>query len=189
MAKYQQSIRSTIAALPYEKRMAFQRAMHDAQDCPIVPTSELDPTPMLPEGAGDKLTPQQRLAAAALIAGQSFSAAARAAGCGRRTLFKWRQQPVFEAAVNDISREALDVAIVRVRNLMLRATRVLGESMLDRPDAATHAFRVLNSARLWTTAQSSTTPGSKVDPSAAGDSSDAETEPPVDPAEVVPVAT
>ena len=133
------------------KARAARAATLTAQDCPLLPTSDVDATPHLPAEPDDNLTPQQRLAVAALVGGQTFAAAARAAGCGRRTLFDWRQQPAFRRAVDARSHEALDVVVVRMRNLMLRATRVLGEAMLDLPldNGARHAIRVVNSARFW----------------------------------------
>ena len=129
--------------------LALKTAAAVAQDFPLLPTSHTDATPIVGEEPGDNLTPGQRLAVAALVSGETFAAAARAAGVSRRTLYDWRQLPDFTKAVDGRSREALGAAVIRVRNLMLRATRVLGESMLDRDRGGLHAFRVLNSARLW----------------------------------------
>jgi transposase-like protein len=119
-----------------------------SRDFPVLPTSALDRLPSLPPEPEDGLTPQQRLAIGALICGQTFSAAAQAAGVSRRTLYAWRRQPAFARALDDLSREALEATAVRVRNLMLRATRVLADAMLGE-DSFAGAIRVANSARLW----------------------------------------
>ena len=67
-----------------------------------------------------------------------------------RTLYTWRSEPAFAEAVERTSRESLAVVVVRGRNLMLRATRVVGEAMNAERDASpVHAMRVLNSSRLW----------------------------------------
>ena len=134
-------------------------AVQTSHDFPLLPTSATDPLPRLPEEEDDKLSPAQRLAAAELVSGQSSAAAARAAGVSRRTVFTWRQQPDFKRAVDDCSREAMSAVVVRVRNLMLRATRVLSESMTDRDaNRAFHAFRVLNSRHIWSTATAQEAP-------------------------------
>jgi hypothetical protein len=129
---------------------AVRAATRTSQDFPIPPTSEVDALPHVPEEPGDNLTPAKRLAVAALVAGQTFCEAARVAGVNRRTLYEWRQEPAFKSAVERTSRDALDVVVVRVRNLMLRATRVVGEAMnAERESSPVHAMRVLNSPRLW----------------------------------------
>ena len=137
----------------------YERALRDArltsQDFPLLPTSDTNAQPTLELEAGDNLTPAQRLAVAAIISGETFVAAARAANVSRRTLYQWRQTHAFKRAVEGRSREALDVVVIRVRNLMLRATRVLGETLLDEAPgrASASAIRVLNSSRLWAVAR------------------------------------
>ena len=125
--------------------VAFDRA---AQDFPLLPTSLENQSPSLPDEAGDGLSPAQRLAIAAIVAGQTYTTTARAAGVSRRALFTWRQKPEFKHAVDQLSAEALDAAVTRVRNLMLRATRVMSEAMVGH-DGPRAAYRVLNSSRLW----------------------------------------
>lgn len=132
----------------YECEVARQAAARLSQDFPILPTSELDASPILPEEAGDPLTPQQRLAVAALACGQSFTVAAKAANVTRRTLYNWRQTDAFQRTLDQLTCDALTTTATRVRNLMLRATRVLAEGMVG-PDAFGSAMRVANSARLW----------------------------------------
>ena len=129
---------------------AVRAAAAVSRDFPLLPTSDTDATPTVGEDSDDKLTPGQRLAVAAIVSGENFAAAARAAKVSRRTLYAWRQEPDFRQAVESRSREAMSVAMLRVRNLMLRATRVMGEAMLEGGrDGSLSAFRVLNSARLW----------------------------------------
>lgn len=134
--------------LQREADVARKEARLTSQDFPLLPISETDALPSLPSETDDELTPAQRLAVAAVVAGQTYITAARAAGVTRRTVYAWRQQPAFERAVDRLSRDALDAAAVRVRNLMLRATRVLADSMLG-PQAFDGAIRIANSTRLW----------------------------------------
>lgn len=132
--------------------LATRSAALTSQDFPVLPTSHTDATPQLPDEPGDNFTPGQRLAIAALVAGETFVAAARAAKVSRRTLFGWRQEPAFQEAVERTSREAMATVVVRVRNMMLRGTRVLSEAITERDRGADHAFKVLNSYRLWAAA-------------------------------------
>ena len=151
MASADPTIRA-LSPTTYDQRRAHGRLACAgaivSEDVRLLPT-DVDAELALPEEPGDNLTPGQRLAVAALVSGETFAAAARAAGVSRRTVYDWRQLPDFTKAVDGRSREALGAAVIRVRNLMLRATRVMGESMLDRDRGGLHAFRVLNSARLW----------------------------------------
>ena len=120
-----------------------------SQDFPLLPTLESDGLPSLPEEADDGLTPAQRLAVASLIRGENFAMAAKAAGVSRRTIYTWRNDPAFSQAVDNLSREALETTAIRVRNLMMRATRVLADAMVG-GDSFNGAIRVANSSRLWT---------------------------------------
>ena len=115
------------------------------QDYPALPTPEHNGSPILPP---DGLTPAQRLAIAALVSGRTFSSAAIQAGVCRKTLYAWRQQPAFAAAVTELSREGLEAAATRARNLMLKATRTLGEAM-NGHDRFAWAMRVASNRRLW----------------------------------------
>ena len=154
------------------EREALTRAARASEDFPLLPTSDADASPHVPEEAGDNLTPGERLAVAAIVSGQTFAAAARAAKVSARTLYAWRQEPAFARAVERTSREAMDVVVVRFRNLMLRATRVLSEAIAaDRESSAVHAFRVINSARVWAVAreESADAGGGESDPSAEVD--------------------
>lgn len=77
------------------------------------------------------LTPRQRRAVRALAAGDGLTEAAQAAGVTERTLYRWRQQPVFidalrqaddemlshlARALNAASRDALAVLVGVVRD-------------------------------------------------------------------------
>lgn len=158
-ASWNRAIEQTMTSREREEHRQRVRAAEQAsRDFPILPTSPTDPTLSLPPEADDKLTPAQRIAVAALVGGQTFCAAAREAKVSRRTLYAWRQEPAFQQAVDQTSRQAMSAALVRVRNLMLRATRVLGDAMLEDSRKADHAFRVLNSRHLWATANQSEAP-------------------------------
>ena len=119
------------------------------QNAPNFPTPESDGSPILTDERPETgLTPKQRLAIAALVCGRTFSSAAIQAGVDRGTLFRWRRLPAFQKAVDELSREALEATAVRARNLMLKATRTLGEA-LGGDERFAWAIRIANSKRLW----------------------------------------
>jgi hypothetical protein len=103
--------------------------------------------PSLPAEAGDGLSPAQRLALASILAGSSFCMAARAAGVDRRTVYRWRQEPAFKRVLDEIGIESMTTLSIRIRNLMLKTTRVLSESVGDGNVNA--ALRIVGSARVW----------------------------------------
>lgn len=162
-----------------EREEALRSPARVAQDFPLLPTSESDPLPILPEEAGDSLSPQQRTAVAAFVCGQSFSMAANAANVSRRTIYNWRQQPEFKRTLDTLTRDALVTTATRVRNLMLRATRVLVEGMVGR-DAFGNAMRVANSGRLWAALEKAEAKLEEEEIE-AGPESDSESEPQADP--------
>ena len=139
------SRRRALAAAEAAARESEQRMSQDVPLCPNGASAEL---PILPPETGDDLSPTQRVAIAALIAGKTFAMAARYASVDRRTLYRWRQLPAFRRVMDEVSREALETTATRIRNLMLRATRVLSEGMTG-SDAFGCAIRVANSTRLW----------------------------------------
>lgn len=59
----------------------------------------------------EELRPAQLRAVEALAGGATMAAAASAAGVSPRALHRWRQQPAFEAAMRDATRDAFDGAL------------------------------------------------------------------------------
>jgi hypothetical protein len=131
----------------HARELAKLAFTHMSQDVPLCPRSELDPSPILPEESGDELSPAQRIALAAIVSGSTFSMAARAANVDRRTVFRWRSEPAFKRVLDELNAEAHETISIRVRNLMLKTTRVLSESLGS--GNVTSAIRIANSARLW----------------------------------------
>ena len=122
-----------------------------SQYLPESPTPEQDGSPILTDGPVG-LTPSQKLAIAALVCGRTLSSAAIQAGVDRRTLYEWRKLPAFRDAVQQLSQEALEASATRARNLMLKATRTLGEALCGR-DRFDWAMRIANSRRVWDVGQ------------------------------------
>ena len=131
----------------HARELAKVAFAHMSQDVPLCPTSEENPLPILPAEAGDGLSPVQRVALAAIVSGSTFALAARAAGVDRRTVFRWRSAPAFKRVLDELNAEAHETISIRVRNLMLKTTRVLSESLGG--GNVNCALRIANSARLW----------------------------------------
>ena len=72
------------------------RMSHNVPECPgETPNAQNEPM-----AAWDELSPRQLSAIALLFAGRSFSAVGRALNISRRTLYRWRQMPAFEAEIS-----------------------------------------------------------------------------------------
>ncbi len=115
---------------------------------PQLPTGEENGLPSLPEVIDEALTPQQCTAIGHLVAGMSYSSTAVVMKISRKTLYNWRQLPAFKHALNTISREALQAVATRVRNILLRETRVL-EAKTQEYHSMTESIRVIANKRLW----------------------------------------
>ena len=132
--------------LPDVNVAAIDEAAAIGQDWSKLVNPEPNGLPILPP---DGLTPAQRLAIAALVNGRTFSSAAILAGVSRTTLATWRKDPRFAQAITDLSREALEAAATRARNLMLKAMHTISEA-IDSRERFDWSMRVVNSRRLWT---------------------------------------
>ncbi len=88
----------------------------------------------------DELSPQQEGAVVALLSDPGLTGAAKAAGVGKATLWRWLQQPAFQAAYRKARREALEHARARLQQASGEAVEALREVMND-PNAP-HASRV-----------------------------------------------
>lgn len=86
---------------------------------------------MTTNGTDSPLTPRQRKAVAALLTTGDVSAAAREAGCGKVTLYRWLKQPAFLAAVREAEAAALDELSRMLVRLGRTAAGTLAKAMSD----------------------------------------------------------
>jgi transposase-like protein len=131
----------------------------DASKClPILPgkpaDSAAEPAQRSCE-AVDSLLPRQRAAIAKLICGRSLAATAAELGISRTTLYRWRQDATFTRELNRLSQDAVETTATRARNLMLKATRVLADTLNNDRDRFNWALKLVNSKRLWEMGQRS----------------------------------
>ena len=89
---------------------------------------------------GSKLTHKQQKAIAALLSQRSTEEAARRAGVGARTLYRWLKEPEFQKAYQDAMRTAFRQSIARLQQMTGPAVATLGRIMAD--PAAPAASRV-----------------------------------------------
>jgi phage terminase small subunit len=78
-----------------------------------------------------ELTPKQRRAVQALMTAPTIAEAAKTAGCGERSLFRWLKDPVFLAELQAATRAAIDVTVRRMATLSVAATGTLAKTMTD----------------------------------------------------------
>ena len=90
--------------------------------------------------ATEELSPQQEGAIVALLSDPGLTGAAKAAGVGKATLWRWLQQPTFQEAYRRARREAVEQARARLQRASGEAVEALRDVMND-PDAP-HASRV-----------------------------------------------
>lgn len=91
-------------------------------------------------GNSDELSPQQEGAIVALLSDPGLTGAAKAAGVGKATLWRWLQQPAFQAAYRKARREAVEEARARLQQASGEAVEALRDVMNDQD--APHASRV-----------------------------------------------
>ena len=77
------------------------------------------------------LTDNQLQALPYLVASPSLSEAAKLAEVGRTALYRWMENAEFRRELERPRSEALDLAHVELKDLMLKATQVVGETMDD----------------------------------------------------------
>lgn len=98
----------------------------------------------------ERLSPEQLRALIALIETGDKAKAARSAGVSRTTLYRWmREDPVFQAALEDATRQALKEFSASLVRLAQKAVKAL-ESALDSKEAA-HLPQRLRAADIVTT--------------------------------------
>jgi transposase-like protein len=83
------------------------------------------------KGHGTKLGRKQETAIAALLSQRNVEEAARVAGVGARTLYRWMKEPDFDAAYREAKRAAFSQAIARLHQMSSAAVTTLGKAMLD----------------------------------------------------------
>jgi transposase-like protein len=76
---------------------------------------------------GSKKPRKREAAALALISSQTITEAAQAAGISESTLYRWRQEPEFQAIISRVKAEALDNASNRLAALSTDAVSTLQE--------------------------------------------------------------
>ena len=94
----------------------------------------------LDETASRELSPQQEGAITALLSDPGLTGAAKAAGVGKATLWRWLQQPAFQEAYRRARREAVEQARARLQQASGEAVEALRGVMND--EDAPHASRV-----------------------------------------------
>jgi transposase-like protein len=77
------------------------------------------------------LTAKQRRMIACLLTAASVQAAAKAAGVGERTAYRWMRQPEFMAELDAATKDAIAQTVRRLASLSVAATGVLGATMAD----------------------------------------------------------
>src|ERR687889_1939936 len=99
-----------------------------------------DETPGEISRAIEELSPQQEGAIVALLSDPGLTGAAKAAGVGKATLWRWMQQPAFREAYRSARKEAVEQARARLQQASGEAVEALRDVMNDQD--APHASRV-----------------------------------------------
>src|SRR5215203_1134602 len=79
----------------------------------------------------EELSPQQEGAITALLSDPGLTGAAKAAGVGKATLWRWMQQPAFRDAYRRARREAVEHARARLQQASGEAVEALRDVMND----------------------------------------------------------
>jgi len=82
-------------------------------------------------GHGEKLSRRQEAAIAALLLHPTLKAAAKAAGIGEKTLWRWLQDEGFRAAYQAARQEAVSQAIARLQHVAGDAVDTLRDVAAD----------------------------------------------------------
>ena len=96
-------------------------------------------------GHGQKLGRKQEAAIAALLSQRTVEDAARVAGIGARTLFRWLELPEFREAYLQARRQAFGQASARLQQATGAAVSVLLTLMLDANAPAASRVRAAHS--------------------------------------------
>lgn len=85
---------------------------------------------------GAELSPAQHAAVLALVSGQGYSDVCQAIGIDRRTLYEWRQQPQFQAALAAEQRATRELVHARLLALGEKAMSALEDVLAGDNDTA-----------------------------------------------------
>jgi transposase-like protein len=81
----------------------------------------------------------------ALLSQRNVLDAARSVGVGERTLYRWMQEPDFDAAYRRARRAAFSQATARLQQMCAPAVSTLGKIMLDSNEPAPSRVRAADS--------------------------------------------
>jgi AcrR family transcriptional regulator len=95
------------------------------------------------KGHGDKRPRLQEAAIAALLSHPTLDSAAKAAGVSRATLFRWTQEPDFQAAYRDARRQAMDGAIATLQAATAEAVAALRKALREKGSTRVTAARAI----------------------------------------------
>jgi len=98
------------------------------------------------ENMAEPITPRQRNAISALMQSRSNGEAAKTAGIGERTLYRWLSEPLFRQALQDAENQAADMTARRLATGTRLALDVLVTIMES--EAAGDTLR-LQAAKAW----------------------------------------
>jgi hypothetical protein len=96
-------------------------------------------------GSSSKLTRKQEEAIVALLAQRSMEEAARVAGLGARTLYRWMGEPEFDAAYRKAKRTAFRQSVARLQQASSAAVSTLLKVMVDPSTPASTRVRAADS--------------------------------------------
>jgi len=96
-------------------------------------------------GPGRKLGRKQEEAIAALLSQRNVEEAARVAGIGARTLYRWLQDPNFKTAFRQARRDAFSQSIARLQQASGAAVSTLLKIMVDQSAPASTRVRAADS--------------------------------------------
>ena len=82
-------------------------------------------------GLKGKLGRKKESAVLALLTQRNVEEAARVAGVGVRTLYRWTKEPVFDAAYRSAQRAAFSQSVARLQHMSAAAVSVLGKVISD----------------------------------------------------------
>jgi hypothetical protein len=92
-------------------------------------------------GNDSKLTPKQEEAIRALLSNQGVDNAARAVGVGPRTLYRWLNEPAFDAAYRKARRTAFGQGTARLQQATGAAVTAVLKIMVDPQTPASTRLR------------------------------------------------
>lgn len=84
----------------------------------------------------ETLTARQRRAVAALVSEPTVARASGASGVSRATLYRWLNEPSFEAVLTRAQGDALRESVARLSGLMLASLGELAKTLTQSPNPA-----------------------------------------------------